>query len=193
MGRIYHFIQNRPVHLALRDVYYERAVELLLSKQDGCVKAVCMSAYEEILFMLRTARKHAQFAIRGGGENELDHLFCEFMKVLSGNVKAVLSMLSLKETVEHAEGFFLSSGEANRASVALQAEEYVRRARDVLHSVRNTLDLAHGAYEELKASNEGQFNDDERERYERACRHHRERIKQRPEWSTYTKPTGGFG
>jgi hypothetical protein len=180
------------VHLALRDVYYERAVELLSSRRESCVQASCIKVYEEILFLLRIARRHAKFAIREDGKNERDELFCGFMSVLSGNVKAVLSMLNLKSSVEHAEGFFLSSGEANHASVVLQAEEYMRRASDVLRCVRNTLDLARGAYEDLKKSNIDQFSNEERERYEKACRHYRELIRELPEPPKYKKRAGIF-
>lgn len=192
MGRINHFMQNRPVHLALRDVYYERAMELLQTKCESCVQTSCIKAYEEILFLLRIARQNAKFAIREGGKNERDELFCEFMDVLAGNVKAVLSMLNLKTSIEQAQGFFLSSGEANHASVVLQAEEYMRRASDVLRSVKNTLSLATGAYEDLKRANIAQFEHDEKERYERACRHYTEELKQERELPKYRKRAGVF-
>ena len=53
-----HFEQNRPVHLALRDVYYDRATCLLKDPGHMTVRELNASDYEEILFLLRTARNH---------------------------------------------------------------------------------------------------------------------------------------
>jgi len=179
VSRINHFEQNRPVHLARRDIYYERAVELLLDQRQATMHELQAGPYEEILFMLRTARQHAYFSIREEGKNETDKLFYEFLKVLSGNVKAVLSMLNLKQAIAHAEGFFLSTGSANHASVALLSEEYERRACDIVRCVHGTLELASSAFENLRDANLEQFHAIERARYQRACEHNRDLIRQR--------------
>jgi hypothetical protein len=189
---INHIEQNRPVHLALRDVYYEQAVGILSAQRQDPMHGVEIPDYETILFMLRTARQHAYFSIRADGKNEKDEQFGRFINLLAGNVKAVLSMLNLKHTVEDAEGFFLSFLEVNYASVALQAEEYERRVRDIVRSIHNTLDLASGAYEELKQANLEAFSGEERERYEKAVAHQQGLIKKMPEAPRYEKRTGLF-
>jgi hypothetical protein len=189
---INHIELNRPVHLALRGVYYEQAVEMLTALRKDSMQRVDISDYETCLFMLRTARRHAQFSIRNNGKNEKDEQFCEFINLLAGNVKAVLSMLTLKRTVENSEGFFYSFLEANHASVALQAEEYERRARDIIRSLHGTLDLASAAYEKLKQTNLHAFSAEERERYDKATAHHRGLSAKLPEPPKYGKKTGLF-
>lgn len=187
---INHIEQNRPVHLALRDIYYERATLLLRSPDHNGQPELGLAAYEEILFMLRTAREHGRFAVRDDRRNEKDGQFCDFINMLAGNAKAVLSMLNLKRSVEAENGFFFSFLEANYASVALQAEEYERRARDIIRCMRNTLDLASGAYEGLKQANREAFNPFECERYDKAWSHYEGLIGQTLDLPQYVKRTG---
>jgi len=187
-----HFEQNRPVHLALRDIYYERAAGLLKTPDHMVMRQLDTANYEEILFLLRIARDHANFAVRDDGKNEKDGHFCKFINMLAGNVKAVLSMLNLKHSVEAKDGFFFSFLGINHASVALQAEEYERRARDIIRCMLNTLELAHTSFEKLKQANHDVFSDFERERYEKAAVHYRKLIEQRLELPKYKKRVGLF-
>jgi len=173
-----HFDNNRPVHLGFRDSYYERAIGLLQERQRDGSAGLSIAEYERILFLLRGARKHARFSVRGHAGSDADRLFCDFVNVLVGNVKAVLSMLNLRQLVETAEGFFLSSEEVNQASVELQAEEFERRARDIARCVHNTLGLARAAFDQLKESNLSRFTPDEMERYRRASDHLRDLLQQ---------------
>jgi hypothetical protein len=189
---INHFEQNRPVHLALRDVYYDRAATLLKDPRHIAMQELVAADFEEILFLLRTARNHSFLAVRDNGKNEKDDQFCKFINMLAGNMKSVLSMLSLKHTVEVEGGFFFSFLEANHASVALQAEEHERRARDIICCVLNTLELASAAFEGLKKANYDAFSESECERYEKAAAHHRELIEQRLELPQYKKRSGVF-
>ena len=193
MKTIDHFKQNRPVHLALRDVYYEHATDLLKDPKPMAMRTLLVGDYEEILFVLRVARGHGRFAVReDNGRNEKDGQFCNFINMLAGNVKAVLSMLNLKNSVEANDSFFFSFLEVNHASVALQAEEYERRARDIIRCMLNTLEIAGAAFGQLKQSNREAFNDFERERYDKAMAHYKERIKKYPELPQYKKHTGLF-
>ena len=189
MSTINHFKQNRPVYLALRDVYYEQATKFLASHNPRAGKPLDATEYEKILFMLRTARKNGYFAAR---ENEKNRQFCNFINMLAGNVKAVLSMLNLKNSVEAKDGFFFAFLDVNRASVALQAEEYERRARDIVCCLLNTLDLASEAYAELKQNDRDALGTTERIRYDKAAEHHRELIGKRMELPQYKKRTGMF-
>jgi hypothetical protein len=168
---INHFEQNRPVHLARRDVYFERAGELLTDQQRGASPEIHIEDYEEILFLLRIARQHAGFSIRDDGKNEDDELFFHFINLLVGNVKAVLSMMNLKQSVECSEGFFFSFLGGNYASVALQAEEYLRRAKDIDSTIHNTLTLAEKPFLQLKEANAAAANKEDLARYNKAREH----------------------
>ncbi len=192
MKTINHIEQNRPVHLALRDTYYERATGLLQALKNKAIQGLDAADYEEILFLLRTARDHGRFAVRDNGKNEKDGQFCEFINMLAGNVKAVLSMLSLKQSVEAKDGFFFSFLEVNHASVSLQAEEYERRARDIVRCMLDTLDLANDACDELRKANHDAFSDFEHERYDKAAARHKELIENQPDLPKYRKRVGLF-
>jgi len=189
---INHFKQNRPLHLALRDIYYERATGLLRALKHQPVQKLDAADYEEILFLLRTARDHGRFSVRDNGKNEKDDQFCKFINMLAGNVKAVLSMLNLKHSVEAKDGFFFSFLEVNHASVALQAEEYERRARDIVRCMLSTLELASAAYEGLKQANSAAFDHSERERYDKAAAHYMDRIEKHADLPQYRKREGLF-
>lgn len=167
---INHFAQNRPVHLARRDVYFEHAAEQIREQHRALGMETSIEDYEEILFLLRVARQHARFSIRDTGRNESDEQFCSFINLLAGNVKAVLSMMNLKRTVEADSSFFTFLG-ANQASIALQAEEYQRRANDIIRSIHNTLNLAEEPFEQLKIENLAASSNEENERYEKAREH----------------------
>lgn len=165
------------MHLARRDVFFERAAELISAQHNAFPPETKIGDYEEILFLLRVARQHARFSIRDTGSNETDEQFGRFINLLAGNVKAVLSMMNLKHTVESDTSFFTFLG-ANQASVALQAEEYQRRANDIVRSIHNTLKLAEGPYEQLKVDNAAASSEEELLRYEKAHKHFHEQVKE---------------
>ena len=171
MNPIKHSELNRPVHLARRDLAFEKAVELMSSQQQSFDAAIDIEVYEEILFLLRTARQHARFSIRNSDGNEKDGQFCLFINQLVGNVKAVLSMMNLKGMVEDSGGSSFSFLGANEASVGLQAEEYQRRANDIVRSIQNTLKLAEEPFEELKGENRKTSTKEENQRYAKARKH----------------------
>ena len=168
---INHFEQNRPVHLARRDAYFERAVELVSAQQNAYVPDIRIDLYEEILFLLRIAREHGFFAIREAGKNEKDEQFGKFIRLLEGNAMAVLSMMELKGMVENPEGSFFSFLGANQASVALQAEEYQRRANDIVRSMLNTLRLAEEPFATLKEEYMAACREEDLARYKKAREH----------------------
>ncbi|QBG48500.1 hypothetical protein EGM51_14230 [Verrucomicrobia bacterium S94] len=171
MKPIDHFQQNRPVHLARRDVYFEHAAKMLRAPQSTGPE-IRLEDYEEILFLLRVARQHAGYSIRRtAGENDTDEQFGRFLNILAGNVKAVLSMLNLRTMTANSSDSFFGFLGANQASLALQAEEYQRRANDIIRSLHNTLRMAEDPFELLKIENADAFTPEERERYAKARKH----------------------
>lgn len=130
--------------------------------------------------MLRTARQHARFSIRNAGKNENDEQFSHFINLLAGNVKAVLSMINLKGMIESAQGSSFSFLGVNQASAGLQAEEYQRRASDIVRSMQNTLKLAEEPFENLKAENRQALAEEENARYKKARDHFTKLLKEKP-------------
>lgn len=178
MNPINHFELNRPIHLARRDIYFEKAVELISSQQlhGGDLR---IEDFEEILFMLRTAREHARFSIRNADNSENDEQFSRFINLMAGNIKSVLAMLNLKQMVENGQEATFGFLGGNEASVGLQAEEYLRRANDIVRSIQSTLKLAQEPFENLKAENREMATDEENERYNKAREHFTKLVKER--------------
>jgi len=168
---INHFELNRPVHLARRDACFERAVKLISDQREAQGGDLQIGDYEEILLLLRTARQHAHFSIRNVGRNEHDEQFSLFINLLAGNVKAVLSMINLKGMVEKSQGSSFGFLGVNQASAGLQAEEYHRRANDIVRSMQNTLSLASEPFENLKQENRKTASAEDNQRYEKALGH----------------------
>ncbi len=173
MKSVNHFNQNRPVHLARRDVYYEKSCLLIRTPPPGQAPHEAVAeVYEEVLFLLRVARQHARFAIRAPVGDSGNEQFCRFIDLLAGNVKAVLSMLNLKAGVERGDSDAFGFLGDNHASVALQAEEYQRRANDIVRSILSTLGMAEEPYTRLLEWNAGEAAAaGETERYNKARRH----------------------
>jgi len=172
-----HFKQNHPVHLALRDTYYQKAIELLQQFQKDSVMSPKIADYEKVLFLLRTARDHGNLSTYNQSASNKNGQFNQFINLLAGNVKSVLSMLNLKKSVEDSDGFFLSFLGINQASVALQAEEYERRTRDIISCMLSTLELSKSPYEKLVKDNLDHFSTLEHKRYKKAEVHYQSILK----------------
>ena len=95
MSSINHFIQNRRVHLARRDVYYEKAVRELDALSKNNKKLLDAKIYDEIV-LFKVSRLHSRFSVRTPGENENDEQFQRYIDLMAGNLKAVLATLELK-------------------------------------------------------------------------------------------------
>ena len=172
MTSINHFKQNRPVHLARRDAYFEAAVDALKQGAHPSNAVLEEACYTEVLFLLRVARLHARFSVRSQDVSEADEQFARFVELLMGSVKAILSMLDLRKLILKDRSFsFLGS---NQATIGLQAEEYRRRAIELVRALLSTLALAEGSYESLKQENAASLDESGRKRYGRAQGHVRE-------------------
>ena len=169
MSSINHFIQNRPVHLARRDVYYEKAVKELDSLSKSKKGLLDSKIYDEIVFLFKVARLHSGFSVRTPGENEYDEQFQRYIDLMTGNLKAVLSTLELRDLVVKNSSFeFLGK---NYAAAELYANEYQRRAKDILNSVMATLNLADETFSHLKKINNQSLDDEEKARYKKTYKH----------------------
>ena len=82
------------------------------------------------------------------------------------------------ECCRSSEGFFFSFLGGNYASVALQAEEYLRRAKDIDYTIHNTLTLADGPFLQLKEANAAAANEEDLARYNKARKHFSELVRE---------------
>jgi hypothetical protein len=163
-----HFDINRPIHLARRDVFFERAVELLYVPLQNLSTADRIKSSDVILSMLKTAETHAFFAIQSSSTVAQESDFLRFLRLISDNVKSAHAMMQHQLHLEAEESFLCQFLNATPEQCVLPAMHYQRRAEDILQGLWNVLQLAHTAYRTLQTSNLQKLTEDERARYRKA-------------------------
>ena len=173
---VLHINKNRPVHLARRDVFFERAVDLLCMPVKNPDPVERLHHIEHIVSLLRTAEKHAFFALRPNGAAVDEENFLHFLKLISENIRSVHAMVGHQIQLESGRGFladFLGTKPEDSVTPALH---YQRRAEDILQGLWHMLRLAHAPYARLREANMESLSPDEKERYTRAEASFREEV-----------------
>jgi len=177
-----HFNLNRPIHLARRDVFFERAVEMLNMPLQELDILLRIKHAEMILSLLKTSESHAFFATRSSASLQ-EHDFLRFLKLIADNVQSIHAMMQQQSHLEGEEGFLCQFLGATAEQCALPAMHYQRRAEDILQGLWHVLQLAHAPYRSLQKANYETMNDGERERYKKAYDSFRQEVTSR-----YTMP-----
>lgn len=174
-----HFNLNRPIHLARRDAFFERAAELLNMPVQELDTRGRMGHVDRVLSLLQTAEQHAFFASRSPDASAQENDFLHFLKLISHNVQSAHSMIQHQSHLEGEEGFLCQFLNATPAECALPALHYRRRADDILQGLWQLLRLAHKPYRELQQANITGLDEKERDRYRIAYRLYREETTDR--------------
>lgn len=162
------FNLNRPIHLARRDVHFERAVELLYMPFHELDTTARIRHVESVLKLLQTAQHHAFLAAKTTSANQPEEDFLRFLNLISHNVQSAHSMMQHQTHLENEEGFLTQFLSAAKEDCALPALHYRRRADDILQGVWHLLRLAHRPYRALQTANTGSLSAEELARYRRA-------------------------
>ena len=163
-----HFNLNRPVHLARRDAFYEAAVTMMNTPVQALDTLARLNHIEQAQFLLRTSRRHADFAGRSVDATPAEHDFLHFLDLLAHNVQAIHSMLQHQSHLEAEESFLRQFLGANAQDSALPAMHYRRRAEDILQGLRGMLRLADKPYQQLKLSVNSSLSEENLVRYRKA-------------------------
>jgi hypothetical protein len=162
------FNLNRPIHLARRDVHFERAVELLYMPIHELDTNARIRHVEKVLSLLKTSQHHAFLATKSAGTTQAEQDFLRFLNLISHNVQSAHAMMQHQTHLEGEEGFLCQFLSASQEECALPALHYRRRADDILQGVWHLLRLAHRPYRELQHGNSSQLSPQELARYRRA-------------------------
>ena len=150
------FHLNRPIHLARRDVYFERAVELLYVPIQELGTEQRLQHVDRVLSLLKTAQEHASFAAKSIQKTDREQDFLRFLSLIFHNVQSAHAMIQHQSHLEREEGFLCHFLKATAEECALPALHYRRRADDILQGVWHLLRLAHHSYHTMqKATTEG--------------------------------------
>lgn len=178
------FNLNRPIHLARRDVYFERAVELLYRPLQDLATEQRLVHVDRVLTLLKTASLHATFAAKSAGLLEMEQDFLRFLGLIAHNVQSAHAMMQHQSHLEREEGFLCHFLNATTEECALPALHYRRRADDILQGVWHLLRLAHRSYHTLQKQTTDGLDEADRTRYFKAYQSFRTEVVERfpSEW-----------
>lgn len=159
---------NRPIHLARRDAFYERGVELIYLPMQEMNTVIRIEHLHRVLEVLATARKHAFFASRSPSSFVREPDFLHFLELIHDNVKSMHSMMEHQEHLEGAESFLCQFLNTTREQAQLPAMHYRRRAEDLMSGLWQLLQLSHTPYRALQTEFKEHADEEELERYQRA-------------------------
>ena len=163
-----HFNLNRPVHLARRDTYFEKMVEMLFVPVEEADTAERIRYFESILTMLKTAVTHASFAAKATTASDKDKDFFKYLVLVEDNVQSMLAML------EHQAHLEATTPE----QCFLPAMHYRRRADDLLEGLCHQVRLAHTPFRILQQENQEQLTSGERERFKKAYNSYKQDLEE---------------
>ena len=174
--RQFHLHLNRPVHLARRDAYYERAGELLNLPLQGLDMRGRLRKMEQVLALLNTAMTHARFACRSPQATVTEKDFLRYLQLISHQVEALLAMMRQQAHFFEDECFLGQFLKTQPEQLQLLPGHYQRRAEDILEGICHLLQLAHAPYYALHQSNFQALTGEEQIRYRQAYASFREDL-----------------
>ncbi len=170
------FNLNRPIHLARRDAYFERAVELLYMPMQQMDTNERLHHVDKVLSLLKTSQFHAFFTTKSPSATQHEHDLLHFMQLISHNVQSAHSMMQHQAHLEGEEGFLCQFLDARPDECVLPAMHYRRRADDIFHGLWHLLRLGHKPYRKLQQENIRSLTKPEELRYRKAYKSFREEI-----------------
>ncbi len=171
-----HFDINRPIHLARRDAFFERAAERLYQPVAELDATARLEHVSRVLQLLSTAQQHATFATRSAQATGPEQDFLHFLRLVAGNLRSVHSMTQHQEHLEGKNGFLCRFLNAPPEECALPAMHYRRRADDILQGIWHLLRLAHEPYRTLQQASQKALSPAEQERYRKAYQSFRQEL-----------------
>lgn len=160
---------NRPVHLARRDAFFERAVELLYAPQ---VSEPNISERLKQIRLVYTLLKHAvrhAFLTSGCDESsERERDFLHFLELIAQNVQAAYNMMLNQMHLEEDASFLRNFLGTDDNEYALPALAYGRRAEDIMRALWHVLRLALNPYRMLQRESMKDMDEKQLTRYRKA-------------------------
>lgn len=170
---------NRPVHLARRDAFFERAMDILFHPMEAVTPEQRLRHVELVHDALRRARDHAFFASQTERAPTREIEFHHFLELKLQNVASAIAMFRHQLELVEEEGFLSQFLESTPQEALQPARQYERRAEDILEGLWHMLKLAHSTYFELRNTNLSDLLPENQSRYHRAYAAANEEAKSR--------------
>lgn len=144
----------------------------------------------QIQAALGKSRDHAFFASRSPRAQRREIEFHHFLELKLENVGSAIAMIQHQIELEQEEGFLRTFLQTTAQEARMPAQQYRRRADDILEGLWHMLRMAHSTYYALHQASLAALTEDEQARYHRAHASFREeamrKLPDRP-----TPPGGG--
>lgn len=164
------FHLNRPVHLARRDVFYEKAVALIKKLPAQKQISEQRKTAEQALYLLREARRHAEAANLSEKTSTQSRLFVSFMDIVVDNTLSITRMLR-RQICAHAPDNPLDSFTGLPGYSAKMSGYYRRCAVLTLKGLLNKLQQAEKPFLALRQTSLAKMSVVDKARYEKAQKH----------------------
>jgi hypothetical protein len=169
------FHLNRPVHLARRDVFYERAVQLTKKLNEQKTLSERQKTAEAALHSFCEARKHAEAANRSDKTSLENRLFLDLLDTALDNAQSITRMLRRRQSSQAEDCTicrFLGTSEVHQK----MSTHYRRSAAYILKGLLLLLQNADSPYERLRKTSLAKMNAADKTRYDKAREHLNETL-----------------
>lgn len=158
---------NRPVHLARRDRFYERALVLLAEESFEEPLSERVWRVEKLIFHLQSAYKEGIYAKRGIEcvLNEVN--FLKVLELVLDSAKAVQAMVSHENLLEEDKSFLHQFLGESLAKINEDENTYRKRAKDILKGIQDLTKTAQKSFEKIKKENLKELSEEGQQRYEK--------------------------
>ena len=162
MGKVNY---NRPVHLAMRDKNYEKALGLLKYAFDGRSYASRKKIIYNLVVSLKQAYEEARFALRGivADQEELD--FVKFLKMILESARSVKHMIDHEGVMRQDTSFLKRFLKGSPELLRTFKHQHRARAEQTLATLKIMARSTERTFIELKQADRKNFDKDEQRRY----------------------------
>jgi hypothetical protein len=167
------FHLNRPVHLARRDVFYEKAVVLIKKLPAQKSLPEQRKTAEQALYLLREARRHAEAANLSEKTSTQSRLFVSFMDTVVDNTLSITRMLD-RQTGADAPDNPLDGFIGSTVISSKMSGNYRRCAVLILKGLLSAIQQADKPFQALRQTSLAKMSIVDKARYEKAQRHFEE-------------------
>jgi uncharacterized protein (DUF1778 family) len=164
------FHLNRPVHLARRDVFFEKAVVHIRKLAAQKQPAEHLKTAEQALFLLREARHCAESANLSEKTSTQSRLFMDYLDAVIENTQSLIRLLRRRISVDAPtnplDRFLNSAGTGAKMSV-----HYRLCAGHILKGLLLILQQGEKPFHDLRQTSLAKMTGVDKARYEKAYKH----------------------
>jgi len=165
---------NRPVHVARRDVFMEKAYELFQSCLKTMPSEQRLKHIDFTMYCLQSALEHATLARRSAQADSMEESVVVLIRMVLYSLYSGRVMLENEIQLEKPDSplcrFLYQDGKNE------DAMNFSRNSEQLLHDADHLFRMSNGPFLDLQRTLIGRMTDDDRQRYERARDNLREHL-----------------